>query len=57
MTKARFGALLVNENPRLRAYAVSRSGEAAAGDLIQETLVKPWQSSKSFQDGKIFRPS
>ena len=51
MTKARFGELLVNENPRLLAYAVSLSREADDDDLVQQTLVRSWASSESFQDG------
>lgn len=38
--------------PRLRAFAISLSGDAQrADDLVQETLLKAWQSIASFDEG------
>lgn len=38
--------------PRLRAFAISLSGDTQrADDLVQETLLKAWQSIASFDEG------
>jgi RNA polymerase sigma-70 factor (ECF subfamily) len=56
MSRSDFGDLLVKEIPRLRAYAFSLSGtSSAADDLVQETLVKAWANSASFQEGTNLR--
>jgi RNA polymerase sigma-70 factor, ECF subfamily len=56
MSGSGFGDLLVEEIPRLRAYAFSLSRSyAVADDLVQETLVKAWKSRASFEEGSNLR--
>ena len=43
---------LVAAIPNLRAFAMSLCGRSAwADDLVQETLVRAWAKSDSYQDG------
>lgn len=47
-----FRSGLLDAVPRLRAFAVSLSGnKERADDLVQETLVKAWANSDKFQEG------
>ena len=49
---ASFKENLVNAIPNLRAFAVTLSGNMdRADDLVQETLVKAWSKSASYQEG------
>jgi RNA polymerase sigma-70 factor (ECF subfamily) len=51
-----FEKALVDAIPRLRAFARSFTNDAArADDLVQETLVKAWNSMDSFATGTNFR--
>lgn len=51
-----FETNLVASIPHLRAFARSFTNDAArADDLVQETLVKAWNSMKSFTPGTNFR--
>ncbi len=43
---------LLESIPRLRAFAISLSGDAQqADDLVQETLLKAWQGIGTFEEG------
>lgn len=56
MTEASFGEQMVAQIPYLRAFAISLSGSySVADDLVQDTLVKAWSHSDSFQPGTNFR--
>lgn len=56
MTKEGFGNLVVKEIPYLRAFAIAMTGcHARADDLVQETLVKSWAASASFEEGTNLR--
>jgi RNA polymerase sigma-70 factor, ECF subfamily len=56
MTDATFGEQMVAQIPYLRAFAISLSGSySVADDLVQDTLVKAWSHSDSFQPGTNFR--
>jgi RNA polymerase sigma-70 factor, ECF subfamily len=56
MSEGGFGERLVAEIPYLRAFAISLSGSmTAADDLVQETLVKAWAHSDSFETGTNLR--
>jgi len=49
---ASFRAGLLEAVPSLRAFAISLIGSAErADDLVQETLMKAWAKSDSFQEG------
>jgi RNA polymerase sigma-70 factor (ECF subfamily) len=51
-----FETALVGAIPHLRAFARSFTNDAArADDLVQETLVKAWNSMNSFAPGTNFR--
>jgi len=48
----RFGNDLIAEIKHLRAFAISLSGSASAGDdLVQETLLRAWSKSSQFRVG------
>lgn len=56
MADADFEHSLVGAIPHLRAFARSFANDAArADDLVQETLVKAWNSRNSFTPGTNFR--
>lgn len=56
MADADFEHSLVAAIPHLRAFARSFANDAArADDLVQETLVKAWNSRNSFTPGTNFR--
>jgi RNA polymerase sigma-70 factor (ECF subfamily) len=47
---------MIAEMPNLRAFAISLSGNVhRADDLVQETLLKAWSNSDSFQAGTNLR--
>lgn len=51
-----FGGDLVAEIRNLRAFAISLSGSASAGDdLVQETLLRAWSKSDQFRVGSNLR--
>ncbi|WP_246116932.1 sigma-70 family RNA polymerase sigma factor [Denitrobaculum tricleocarpae] len=50
--KASFKESLVGAIPNLRAFAVTLTGNVdRADDLVQETLVKAWSKSDSYEEG------
>ena len=56
MAEPDFEKSLVDAIPQLRAFARSFTNDAArADDLVQETLVKAWNSMDSFTPGTNFR--
>lgn len=56
MADSDFEKSLVGAIPHLRAFARSFANDAArADDLVQETLVKAWNSRDSFTPGTNFR--
>jgi RNA polymerase sigma-70 factor (ECF subfamily) len=56
MTSPSFGSQLVVQIPYLRAFAISLSGSySVADDLVQDTLMKAWSHSGSFQQGTNLR--
>lgn len=56
MSGENFQNALVSAIPHLRAFARSFTSDAAAADdLVQETLIKAWNSQETFQAGTNFR--
>lgn len=54
--RAEFETMLIATIPHLRAFARSFTNDSArADDLVQETLVKAWNSMHSFTPGTNFR--
>ena len=51
-----FHNMLVEQLPRLRAYALALTrNRSAADDLIQETALKAWNAQAQFQPGTNFK--
>ena len=51
-----FHDMLVEQLPRLRAYALALTrNRSAADDLIQETALKAWNAQTQFQPGTNFK--
>jgi RNA polymerase sigma-70 factor (ECF subfamily) len=56
MTEESFGDQMVAQMPYLRAFAISLCGShSLADDLVQDTLVKAWSHSYSFQPNTNLR--
>jgi RNA polymerase sigma-70 factor (ECF subfamily) len=56
LTPPLFKDLLIKEIPNLRAFAASLCGSMhLADDLVQDTLLKAWSHSDSFEEGTNIR--